>query len=100
MNIDTMTGIAINTVARRVTLNPDASILDTLLVIQRDQIEISKHEHINLTELKFQGTPAASLFKSLLNFVNFPGDQEKSPEMLTSINDPCLWIRRPGSYDG
>lgn len=95
-----MTGITINTVARRVILEPEASIFNTLLAIQRDQIEISRHEHIHLTELRSQGIPAASFFDTVLNFTNFPGDQEKSPSKLGYTEDSRLLIRRPGSYDG
>lgn len=95
-----MAGNTINTVAHRVILKPEASILDTLLAIQRDQTEISKHEHIDLAELRSQGTPAASLFKTLLNFTNLPGDQRDPVNAHGPAPDSCLWIRRQGSYDG
>jgi hypothetical protein len=71
-----MAGNTINTVARRVILNPNTPVLETLRAIQSEQIEISKHEHIALVELISQGIPVSSLFRSLLNFTNLPGDQK------------------------
>src|ERR1700684_3987045 len=74
-DINSMMGITINTVPRRVILNPDATVLDTLRQIQLDQIEISKHENIGLADLQSEGLPASELFRSILNFRNLPGDQ-------------------------
>lgn len=95
-----MAGNTINTVPRRVVLNPGASILNTLLVIQREQIEVSKYEHIDLAELQSHGLSAAGLFKTLLNFVNLPGDQKQPSKWFDLSADDVLWVRRDGSYDG
>lgn len=65
-----MTGVLINTVARRVILNPTASVRDTLKQIQSEQLEISRHEHISLSELQSAGIPVSSLFHTLFNFRN------------------------------
>lgn len=65
-----MTGIMINTVARRVLLNPTVTVLETLQQIQSEQIEISKHESISLAELQAEGVPVSSLFNTILNFRN------------------------------
>lgn len=93
-----MTGITINTIARRVVLNSEATVLDMLRQIQFDQIEVSKHEHITLADLQSEDIPVSGLFRSLLNFRNLPGDQ-KSVEGHSTDNrlfhDP-----RSGSRDG
>lgn len=65
-----MTGIMINTVPRRVVLNPEATILEILHRIQSDQLEISRHEAVSLTELQSQGIPVSSMFNTILNFRN------------------------------
>jgi hypothetical protein len=98
-NIDSMAGNTINTVARRVILKSDNSILHTLREIQSEQIVISKHEHISLAELISHGISVSSLFKSLLNFTNLPGDR-KQPASETNAAADLLWNRRPGSLDG
>ncbi|KAF8584770.1 acetyl-CoA synthetase-like protein [Ramaria rubella] len=74
-DIGSMTGITINTVARRVALNPDATVIETLRHIQSDQIEIGKHEHITLADLHSEGLPVSGLFKTLLNFRNLQHGQ-------------------------
>ncbi|KAF8574906.1 amino acid adenylation [Ramaria rubella] len=99
-DIDSMAGNTLNTVARRVILRPESSVLHTLLGIQSEQIEISKHEHIALADLLSQGIPVSSLFRSLLNFTNLPGDQKHPPGTVGDANDHFLWNHRPGGLDG
>lgn len=65
-----MTGVMINTVARRIFLNPQSMVLATLQEIQSDQLEISKHEVVSLTELESQGIPVSRIFNNILNFRN------------------------------
>lgn len=65
-----MTGILINTVPRRVVLNPEVTILETLQRIQSGQLEISKHETVSLAELQSEGIPVSSMFNTILNFRN------------------------------
>lgn len=65
-----MTGVMINTVPRRVILNPQATILETLQKIQSEQLEISKYETVSLIELQSAGIPVSSLFNTILNFKN------------------------------
>ncbi|KAF8587753.1 amino acid adenylation [Ramaria rubella] len=98
-DIDSMAGNTINTVPRRVILNAETSILQTLREIQSEQIEIGKHEHIALADLMSRGMPVSGLFKSLLNFVNLPGDQKEAAS-IDGATDYVLWNRRPGSLDG
>jgi hypothetical protein len=69
-DLGTLTGVTINTIARRVTLNSNVTVLETLRQIQLDQIEISKHENISLADLLSEGIPVSTLFKSILNFRN------------------------------
>ncbi|KAF8572695.1 CoA-dependent acyltransferase [Ramaria rubella] len=68
--IESMTGVTLNTVARRVIHHPDTSLLDTLRQIQSDQIVLSKHENITAADLDAAGIPVSGLFKSILNFRN------------------------------
>jgi hypothetical protein len=68
--------MTINTVARRVILDPEATVIETLRRIQFDQSEISKHEHITLADLLSDGIPVSGLFKTLLNFRQHVGEQE------------------------
>jgi hypothetical protein len=99
-DIDNMTGHLINTVARRVTLNPKLSVLDMLRQIQFEQIEISKHEHIALADLMSQGIPIPSLFRSLLNFTNLPVNQQRLAGGQATTSNDLLSHRRPGGLDG
>ncbi|KAF8572627.1 acetyl-CoA synthetase-like protein, partial [Ramaria rubella] len=75
-DIDTMIGTCINTVARRIVLDPKASIIDTLRAIQTDQTDINKHEYITLSEIQSQSIPVSGLFRSLLNILNAPKGQQ------------------------
>ena len=95
-----MGGICINTVARRVILKTATSVLDTLREIQLEQVEISKHEHISLADLMSQGIPVSSLFRSLLNFINLPSNQELLSNGASSAVRHVMSSRRPGSLDG
>ncbi|KAF8584772.1 CoA-dependent acyltransferase [Ramaria rubella] len=98
-DIGTMTGITINTVARRVAPNPGATVIDTLRHIQSDQIEMGKHEHITLAELRSEGIPVSGLFKTLLNFRNLPQDQAVGET--SSANAGALFRKyREGGRDG
>jgi hypothetical protein len=73
-DLASLTGVTMNTIARRVSLNSDITVLETLRQIQLEQIEISKYENITLADLLSAGIPVSSLFKSLLNFRSVPGD--------------------------
>lgn len=63
-----MSGVTINTVARRVIIDPAATVLETLRRIQSEQSEISKYENVSLAELQSAGIPVSSMFNTLLNF--------------------------------
>lgn len=66
-----MTGIMINTVPRRVILNPGATLRQTLERIQSEQLEIIAHETVSLAELQSEGgVPVSTLFNTILNFRN------------------------------
>lgn len=65
-----MSGVTINTVPRRVVLNPEVTVLEMLHRIQSDQLEISKHEAVSLADLQSQDIPVFSMFNTLLNFRN------------------------------
>ncbi|KAF8584766.1 acetyl-CoA synthetase-like protein [Ramaria rubella] len=99
-DIDSMAGNTLNTVARRVILNSEASVLHTLREIQLEQIEVSKHEHIALADLISEGIPVSSLFRSLLNFTNLPGDQKRAASEIEDATDYVLWNHKPGGLDG
>lgn len=68
--IESMTGIMINTVPRRVILNPKSTVLDTLLQLQSEQLDISKHESIALAELQSEGISVFNLFNTIFNVRN------------------------------
>ena len=78
--------MTINTVARRVILNSDATVLETLQRIQFDQNEISKYDHITLTDLLADGIPVSGLFKTLLNFAQHVGEQKDIMDISTHID--------------
>jgi hypothetical protein len=99
-DIESMGGICINTVARRVILNAATSVIDTLREIQSEQIEISKHEHISLADLMSQGMPVSGLFRSLLNFINLPSNQELLANGAGSAVGHVMSNRRLGGLDG
>lgn len=65
-----MTGIMINTIARRVMLNPKLTVLEMLQQLQSEQFEIGKHESISLAELQAEGIPVTSMFNTILNLWN------------------------------
>ncbi|KAF8580409.1 hypothetical protein K439DRAFT_1662792 [Ramaria rubella] len=99
-DIDSLMGNTINTVPRRVVLKPEASVLDTLRKIQLEQNDVSRHEHTALADLIAEEIPVSSLFRTLLNFVNLPGDQKQGT---SGEEDPCkqvLWNRKVGTLDG
>jgi hypothetical protein len=93
-----MVGPCLNTVARRVVLNPEASVLDLLREVQVDQTEIGKHEYISLTEIQAMGIPISTFFRSLLNFRNLPGDQDLVAEQNNPRPDNIMISR--GGFDG
>jgi hypothetical protein len=94
-----MIGICINTGARRVVLDPEASIISTLRDIQADQIEITKHEYITLSEIQSQGIVVSGLFSSLLNIRNLPSEQRQYADD-TEVPQDCLLKPRAGGIDG
>ncbi|KAF8573139.1 CoA-dependent acyltransferase, partial [Ramaria rubella] len=99
-DVDTMTGNAVNKVARRVIVNPETSVLETLRRVQLEQIEVSKYEHISLADLVSQGLPVNGLFRSLLNFKNLAGGRKESGGEREWSTEDVLGTHRPGSLDG
>jgi hypothetical protein len=99
-DIESMGGICINTVARRVILTATTSILDTLREIQSEQIVISKHGHKSLADLMPQGIPVSGLFRSFLNFINLPSNQDLLANGASSTVGHVMSNRRPGGLDG
>ncbi|KAF8585350.1 acetyl-CoA synthetase-like protein [Ramaria rubella] len=73
-DIQSMTGITINTVPCRVALNLHLTVIETLRHIQLDQIEMG-------------------LFKTLLNFRNLPHGQSKAVVKVSSANAGTLFIK-------
>ncbi|MFO0758294.1 MAG: non-ribosomal peptide synthase/polyketide synthase [Byssovorax sp.] len=74
--IESMVGLFINTVPSRVTIDPDARVLDWLTALQARLNELRDVEHGALVDVQGQseiprGQP---LFESLLVFENFPFD--------------------------
>jgi Condensation domain len=98
-DINSMTGICINTVARRVILNSAATVLETLRQIQSDQIDISKHENIALSDLQSEGISVSGLFKTILNFRNLPSNQDVD-DLSSSTGDSLFAKNRSNARDG
>jgi hypothetical protein len=96
-DLGALTGVTINTIARRVTLNSDVTVLETLRQIQLEQIEISKYENITLADLLSAGIPVSSLFTSLLNFRNILRDQVSLAD--DSTENHIFQHPRSGSVD-
>lgn len=67
-DIESMTGVLINTVPRRVVLNPENTVLETLQRIQAEQLEISKHESVALPALQSAGILVSDMLGTILNF--------------------------------
>ncbi|KAF8581317.1 amino acid adenylation [Ramaria rubella] len=99
-DIDSLMGNTINTVPRRVVLKPEASVLDTLRKIQLEQYVVSRHEHTALADLIAEEIPVSSLFRTLLNFVNLPGDQKEGASGQEVSCEHILWNRKAGTLDG
>ncbi|KAF8572696.1 acetyl-CoA synthetase-like protein, partial [Ramaria rubella] len=87
-NIDAMIGTCINTVARRVTLDPGVSVIDTLRGIQTEQIDINKHEYITLPEIQALGVSVSGLFRSLLNILNLSSEQRQGTGLPDNLLNP------------
>ena len=96
-DIASLTGVTINTVARRVILNRDSTVLETLRRTQFDQNEISKYDHITLADLLSDGIPISGLFKTLLNFAQHVREHKV---VMDSFTDADLFGNpRSGSRD-
>ena len=96
-DIASLTGVTINTVARRVILNLDATVLEALRQTQFDQNEISKYDHITLADLLSDGIPISGLFKTLLNFAQHVREQKGA--MDSSADVDLFRSPRSGSRD-
>ena len=71
-----MIGVCINTVARRLILDRQASVLDFLKNIQAEQIDISQYEYITLPEIDCAEVQVSGLFRSLLNIRSSTNDTD------------------------
>ena len=72
--IDAMIGLFINTLAVRVRVDPEASVLGFLTALQAHEAELRDHEHSALADVQgLSGVPRGTpLFESLVVFENFP----------------------------
>lgn len=74
---EAMVGLFINTVATRLRLPPDASLLPWLEACQLGQAERADHEHVPLAQVQHWAgmPPDQPLFESLVVFENVPVDR-------------------------
>ncbi|SDM61226.1 non-ribosomal peptide synthetase [Allokutzneria albata] len=76
--VDAITGIFINTLPVRVSVQPGADTSEWLRELQAAQAEARGFEHVSLTQMQaWSGVPGGqALFDSLLVFENYPIDDE------------------------
>lgn len=65
--IESMVGVCINTVPRRLLLDRQMPVLELLKNIQAEQMDISQYEYITLPEIDCPEVQVSGLFRSLLN---------------------------------
>ncbi|MCP3804374.1 amino acid adenylation domain-containing protein [Allokutzneria sp. A3M-2-11 16] len=78
VGVDAITGIFINTLPVRVSVQPGADASSWLRELQAAQAEARGFEHVSLTQMQaWSGVPGGqALFDSLLVFENYPIDDE------------------------
>jgi len=72
-NIDKMVGIFINSLPKRLRIDPDMPLKDYLTYVQDDQMRIKHHEHIALPDIQnVSEIPGGQpIFETLMIFENF-----------------------------
>ncbi|MFJ5866970.1 condensation domain-containing protein [Streptomyces parvus] len=78
--IETMIGLFINTLPVRVRLQPDETLLDLAARLQREQAELSAHQHLGMADIQRQTDITGELFDTLVVFENYPLDPEALSE--------------------
>lgn len=75
-DIDTMVGVLINTVPRRITVNDSASVASWLREVQATHLDSLPHQHIGLVEIQTcTAVPAGdAMFDSIVVFENYPSE--------------------------
>ncbi|MEU6482644.1 condensation domain-containing protein [Streptomyces sp. NPDC046887] len=81
--METMIGLFINTLPVRVRLQPSETLLDLMARLQREQAELSPHQHLGIADIRRLTTVDGELFDTLTVFENYPLD----PDSLTSVTD-------------
>ncbi|MGW3040582.1 amino acid adenylation domain-containing protein [Kitasatospora sp. NPDC001159] len=71
--VESMTGLMMNTVPVRVSLDGGQSVADLLTGLQRRQAALIPHQHLGLPEIQKAAGPGAK-FDTLLVFENYPRD--------------------------
>ncbi|MFF8011995.1 amino acid adenylation domain-containing protein, partial [Streptomyces parvus] len=74
--IETMIGLFINTLPVRVRLQPDETLLDLAARLQREQAELSAHQHLGMADIQRQTDITGELFDTLVVFENYPLDPD------------------------
>ncbi|EWS95122.1 non-ribosomal peptide synthetase [Streptomyces filamentosus] len=74
--IETMIGLFINTLPVRVRLQPDETLLNLAARLQREQAELSAHQHLGMADIQRQTDITGELFDTLLVFENYPLDPD------------------------
>ena len=69
--VETMVGLFINTVPRRVRLHPGQTLTQLMQDLQRSQASLLAHQHLGLAEIQ-RAAGSAALFDTLMIFENYP----------------------------
>ncbi len=86
--VEAMVGLFVNTIAMRVQVDPDVTLVPWLRALQHNQVDLQKHEHCSLAEIQRwsevpRGTP---LTETALVFQNVPRRKDPRP----AVSE--LWI--------
>ncbi|UZI32654.1 non-ribosomal peptide synthetase [Streptomyces sp. VB1] len=74
--IESMIGLFINTLPVRVRLDPTEPLLDLAARLQREQAELSAHQHLGMADIQRLTNTGGELFDTLTVFENYPLDPD------------------------
>ncbi len=82
--IERMVGLFINTLPLRIKLRPDTCFADLLDILQENQSNLIKHQHLGLAQI--QGIAGlGDLFDTILVFENYPKDNTTSKKAAAGL---------------
>jgi amino acid adenylation domain-containing protein/non-ribosomal peptide synthase protein (TIGR01720 family) len=84
--VESMIGMFINTVPTRVLIDGDSSVVDWLRMLQADQTEARRFDHVALSTMRADLPPGAALFDSMIAFENYPVDESGSGLRVSQVD--------------